>query len=115
MDDLVERLNQLRLDRAEATREHNRVVEESQARERDLLHEISLRRLAAAAARQNHTHSFQIGHRVRITNTLRNEYNVEGIITRVTRRMIQLRNDQGKSYSRAHWNVERVREPRHAQ
>ena len=115
MDDLTKQLHQLHLDRAEATRAHNRVVEDSQARERDLIHEISLQRAAAAAARQHHTHRFQLGQRVRITNTLRNEYNTEGTITRVSRHMIHLRNDEGRSYSRAHWNLERIREPRHAQ
>ena len=115
MEELIEQLRQLRFDRAEATRAHNRAVEDSQARERDLIHEISVERAVAAAAQQQHSHRFQLGQRVRITNTLRNEYNTIGTITRVSRRMIHLRDDEGKSYSRAHWNLERIGQPRHAQ
>ena len=115
MDELIDQLHQLHLDRAEAARAHDRALEEYRDRERNLVREISLQRAAVAAAAQQHTHRFQLGQRVRITNTLRDEFNTEGTVTRVSRRMIHLRDDRGRNYSRAHWNLERIREPRNAQ
>ena len=86
-------------------------MEQLQAREISLINEISLQRAATAAAEQRRTHRFQLGQRVRITNTLRDEYNTEGTIIRVSRRMIHLRDDGGRKYSRAYWNLELIEEP----
>ena len=95
-------------------------VEDSNQREQRLLQDIEAEQGAAAAAaarynRQNNcAHHLRLGYRVRITN-LRNEYNMEGMVTHVSLCMVKLRDNQGNYYSCAHWNLGRIIKPQNAQ
>ena len=122
MDELVDELNRLRIDRDAAARAYQRTVDESVRREREILdtivqnHQITGRERREAQfnnnIRNNRRNPIREGDIVRITNHCKEEeHGIVGEVTHITRRMVELRcADTQKYYSRAWWNVERAEE-----
>ena len=121
MDDLVEELNRLRIDRDAAARAHQRTVDGSNRREREILATIIQRERQNtqfnANIRNNRRNPIRVGDTVRITNNYKlDEQGIVGKVTHTTRRMVDLRCvDTQKHCSRAWWNVERVEETTNVQ
>ena len=141
MDDLIQQLNQLRIERANAALEHQRSQQSSNSRERTILSRIVAEREREHREReQGHHHTngereqghhctngnqtrknlrnnrenpIKMGELVRITNDYNGGYGVSGVVTHIGGRMVDICCAKTrKRYTRAWWNLERV-EPRH--
>ena len=116
MDELVEELNRLRINRDEAARAYQRTVDESSRQERTILASIRQRERQETQfqfnIRNNRRNPIRVGDPVRITNDYRlDEQGIVGKVTHVTNRMVELRcAKSNKRCSRAWWNVERLEE-----
>ena len=115
IDCLIEQLNSVRIAREAAVR----VIGQSDRQEAAIVRRIQNIRAQASrtttdnarpgvaianAARHNNLRRGQI---VRITNRLRDEYNITGEVISTTRRIVVIRNElTGNRYSRAWWNLE---------
>ena len=112
MDELVRELENLRVERDEATRSYQRTVERTNERERHLLQQIQreTRRESQTPERQfrnnirnNRQNPIKRGDVVKITNYHRQqEHGVVGEVIQVTNKMVELRNaETWKEYTRA--------------
>ena len=121
MDDLVRQLNELRIHRDNAARDYHRSVEDSSRRGSVILEEIRQRQQHDNDQRRqddqfrndirnNRRNPITEGDIVRITNKYKpEETGIDGRVTHVTSRMVQLRAvESRKIHTRAWWNVERV-------
>ena len=124
MDELVQRLNQLRLERQEENQRHQRALETSNARERELLAAIQRESRQTAArkdtrtsdeqfeknVRNNRRNHIKVGDKVRITNRyVPTDYGAIGTVIHVSKTMVDIRNETtGKRNTRAWWNLERI-------
>ena len=114
MDELIQELNSLRIDREETTREYQDAIQANGRREREVLASIRQHRERTAQVQPNNRgrqrNPFKVGDVVRITNEYKlDELGTVGRITHVTNRMVSLRHPGArKVYSRAWWNVELV-------
>ena len=107
INDLVDKLAQVRIQNERSVREIERLIRENRRREARLEQRILRARAALGRANQPNNHGenpFIVRDTVRITNFLRNERGITGI---VISSMVTLRNDEtSRVYTRAHWNVE---------
>ena len=113
MDNLIQELNQLRINRDEASRKYQRTLDESSRRECNLLAKIQQQQRDTQFhknIRNNRLNPIRRGDTVRITNDYKPEENgIVGKVTHVTRRMVELQcAETGKICTRAWWNVEQV-------
>ena len=124
MDDLVQRLNQLRPDRQESNRQHQLALEQSNTKECSLLAAIREESNRNKKRNDRNTNDAQFqgniqnnrenpleeGDKVRITNHhVADKYGVTSKVTHVCKKMVDVRNQStGKRYCRAWWNLERV-------
>ena len=130
MDELIEQLNELRINRDNAARDYQRSVDELSRRESTILAEIRQRQQHndhqqrqrqdgqfRGNIRNNRHNPITQGNLVRITNDYKlEEKGVVGRVTHVTNRMVQLRAvESRKLHTRAWWNVEQVEEATDAQ
>ena len=120
VDDLLEELNRLRIERSDATDQYRRTIARTDRREEEIVTAIERQRrddnpAAQVNLRNNRRNPLKVGERVRITNNLRGEDGTIGIIITVGRRMVTIRDTHGNEYSRTCWNLERCPEPRTAQ
>ena len=120
VDDLLEELNRLRIERSDATDQYRRTIARTDRREEEIVTAIERQRrddnpAAQANLRNNRRNPLKVGEHVRITNNLRGEDGTIGIIITVGRRMVTIRDNQENEHSRAWWNLERCPEPRTAQ
>ena len=108
INNIIAELDALRLEHQEAIRQ---LVRDAEAREARLLQQIQRAQAAAARRTQNNdlANPFSIGDTLRITNRLRNEQGINGVITHSGPRMVTIRNTRSrKNYTRAWWNLDRV-------
>ena len=114
IDCLIERLNSVRIAREAAVR----VIGQSDRQEAVIVRRIQTIRArtsrdnaipGVAIANVARHNNLKVGQIVRITNRLRDEYNISGIVTNTNRRIVEIRNQlTGNRYSRAWWNLEVV-------
>ena len=100
VDDLTKELQELRLERAEAIENLQRINNAEIA---------TLRKIEAAKAigPKERTCNFAKGDILRITNHLRDEHGKVGTVTHVGKTLITIRNSGTKAYyKRAWWNLE---------
>ena len=91
VDKLTQELAQLQIERDDATRLYNQTIKSTNRREWELLDQIVEERAASATTNNVHSNrrnSIRVGERVRITNTLRNEYGIVGRVTHASHRMV---------------------------
>ena len=111
LDDLISELTRLRIRRVESTAALQRIIDDTGRREAQLIQRIQRARTAPARAeaRQVATNTLSVGDTVRITNRLRDERGITGVVIHVGPRMVTLRNNSnGKTYKRAWWNLENL-------
>ena len=111
LDDLISELTRLRIRRVESTAALQRIIDDTGRQEAQLIQRIQRARTAPARreARQVATNTISVGDTVRITNRLRDERGITGVVTHVGPRMVTLRNNSnGKTYKRAWWNLENL-------
>ena len=116
MDNLIQELNQLRINRDEASRKYQRTLDESSRRECNLLAKIQQQQQQQRDTqfhkniRNNRLNRIRRGDTVRITNDYKpEESGIVGKVTHVTRRMVELQcAETGKPCTRAWWNVGQV-------
>ena len=116
MDNLIQEIKQLRINRDEASRKYQRTLDESSRRECNLLAKIQQQQQQQRDTqfhkniRNNRLNHIRRGDTVRITNDYKpEEFGIIGKVTHVTRRMVELQcAETGKICTRAWWNVEQV-------
>ena len=114
IDDLIRELEELRIQSERLIREIERTVRENRRREARLEQRIERARTAFNRGNRPNNHAnnrvnpFAVGDTVRITNYLRNDRGTTGIVVSSTARMVTLRTDESRLYTRAHWNIEHI-------
>ena len=102
IDTLTKQLEELRLEQADAIK-HLKQINEAEGR--------TLERLAVAQAKapKKGDCPFVIGDTLRITNRLRTEHGIVGMVRKVSNTRVTIRNTiTGNEYQRAWWNLELV-------
>ena len=116
-DDLIKQLNNIRIEREEATRNFQRTLEITNTIERNLLVRLRVRQTHQQLSNQetqnnlrnNRRNHLQVGDTVRITNTYKDSYGTVGIITKIRGRMVDIKNNNAQEkHTRAWWNLERL-------
>ena len=116
-DDLIEQLDNLLIEREEATRNFQRTLEITNTIERNLLVRLRVRQTHQQLSNQetqdnlrnNRWNLLQVGDNVRITNTYKYSYGTVGIITKIRGRMVDIKNNNTQEkHTRAWWNLERL-------
>lgn len=99
---LTRQLEGIRLQREEALD----ALERATSAEQDVIRRIRAAGVANPPLQRNPHH---VGDTVRITNTLRGEYGIRGVVISSPSRLVTIRNrSTGKEYTRGWWNLERV-------
>ena len=105
IDELTRQLQNVRLGREQALR----AVTQADEYEREIIQRIRTVRRHDPQLRRN---PHRVGDIVRITNTLRNEYGIVGIVTSSPPRLVTIRNrNTSRNYIRGWWNLELVHRP----
>ena len=114
IDDLVRELEELQIQSERSIREIERTIRENRRREARLEQRIEHARIAFNRVNRlnnhanNRTNPFAVGDTVHITNYLRNERGTTGIVVSSAARMVTLRTEESRLYTRAHWNIEHI-------
>ena len=115
MDELIQQLNELRIERENTSREYQSALSVSDRREREILASIrSANEQQQRAAdqtnnnlRNNRCNHLRVGETVRITNNHKGKYGSVGKITRISGRMVDIKDSNNNNHTRAWWNLER--------
>ena len=106
IDNITKQLSQIRIRRENAIR----ALEAANEQESRLLRRLQRVRSVARPSEKNNPH--KLGDKVRITNKLRDELGIIGIVTSnstVRSRLIEIRNTTiNRKYTRAWWNFEAI-------
>ena len=112
-DDLIEQLNNIRIEREEANRSFQQTMEITNVIERNLL--IRIRawqthlQLSNDDTLNNRPNHLQVGDTVRITNYYNGNYGTVGVIIQIRGHMVDINKiDTEETHTRAWWNLERV-------
>ena len=111
MDDLTGQLRNLRLRRREAEIEYQRLVDNTNRTEEELVRQIQELATAARHRRNSVTgvNCLIIGDNVRITNHLRSEHGIKGVVNSSGRHMVEICNQTTRRrYTRAGRNLKRI-------
>ena len=114
INELIEQLNSIRVEREEAVR----IIGRTNRQEAQIISDLQAlqrtrRRRETTDANANHepirSNEFRIGQLVEITNRLRDEFGITGVVTSVGHTRVELKNSTTeRKYSRAHWNLRLV-------
>ena len=135
MDDLIQQLDELCIERANNAAEHQRFQQASNQQEHDILVESPAtrqreqreqqeqreqRRVQNSKTDSNHwnnrSNPLKIGEVVRITNSYKDVYGVRGTNTQIGGRMVDIWCvETGKRHTREWWNLQRVSTDQNAQ
>ena len=106
IDNITKQLSQIRIRRENAIR----ALEAANEQESRLLRRLQRVRSVARPSEENNP--YKLGDKVRITNKLRDELGIIGIVTSnstVRSRLIEIRNTTtNRKYTRAWWNLEAI-------
>ena len=116
-NDLIEQLNNLRIEREQATRNFQRNLEITNSIEQNLLVSRRARQTHQQLSNQetqdnlwdNRRNHLQASDTVCITNTYKDSYGTVGIITKIRGRMVYIKNNNTQEiHTRAWWSLERI-------